>query len=64
VNVPAYDDTSVGLRSLALKFDAPIEEVRELAAKDALAKFFKRTAEEAKPVSAALRLAQAKAIDI
>ncbi len=43
VNVPAYEDTSVGLRSLAQKFDAPLEEVRKLAADGDLIKFFKRT---------------------
>lgn len=43
VNTPAYEDTSVGLRSLAEKFDAPLEEVRKLAADNELVKFFKRT---------------------
>ncbi len=43
VNTPAYEDTSVGLRSLAAKFDAPLEEVRALAAQNELSKFFKRT---------------------
>jgi hypothetical protein len=43
VNTPAYEDTSVGLRSLAKKFDAPLEEVRTLAAQNELTKFFKRT---------------------
>ena len=43
VNTPAYEDTSVGLRSLANKFDAPLEEVRRLAAQNELMKFFKRT---------------------
>lgn len=43
VNTPAYEDTSVGLRSLAKKFDAPLEEVRKLAADGELVKFFKRT---------------------
>lgn len=43
VNTPAYEDTSVGLRSLAQKFDAPLEEVRKLAADGELIKFFKRT---------------------
>ena len=43
VNTPAYEDTSVGLRSLAAKFDAPLEEVRSLAAQNELTKFFKRT---------------------
>ena len=43
VNTPAYRDTSVGLRSLAAKFDAPLEEVRALAAQNELTRFFKRT---------------------
>ena len=43
VNTPAYEDTSTGLRSLAKKFDAPIEEVRTLAGQNELIKFFKRT---------------------
>jgi HK97 family phage prohead protease len=43
VNTPAYEDTSVGLRSLANHFDAPLEEVRKLAETDDLIKFFKRT---------------------
>jgi HK97 family phage prohead protease len=75
VNVPAYSDTSVGLRSLenasvglrslARKFDADIEEVRKLAAANELAKFFSRTDGSPavpKKLSAAARLAQAKAI--
>jgi phage head maturation protease len=45
VNAPAYLDTSVGLRSLAHKFDAPIEDVRKLAEVNELTKFFKRTDE-------------------
>ena len=43
VNAPAYLDTSVGLRSLAHKFDAPVEEVRKLAEANELTKFFRRT---------------------
>lgn len=43
VNTPAYEDTSVGLRSLAEKFGAPLEEVRKLAEANELLKFFKRT---------------------
>lgn len=66
VNVPAYDDTSVGLRSLAQKFEADYEEVRKLASEDALIKFFKRTDGPQAPAkrSAAARLAQAKAIQV
>jgi HK97 family phage prohead protease len=43
VNSPAYLDTSTGLRSLAEKFGAPIEEVRTLAGQNELMRFFKRT---------------------
>lgn len=43
VNTPAYEDTSVGLRSLAEKFHADLEEVRKLAADNELRRFFKRT---------------------
>ena len=66
VNIPAYDDTSVGLRSLAHKFDADLEEVRKLASANGLMKFFARTDGPAAPQkrSAAARLAQVKAIDL
>jgi hypothetical protein len=43
VNTPAYEDTSVGLRSLANKFDADLAEVRKLAEANELMRFFKRT---------------------
>ena len=43
VNVPAYPDSSAGLRSLAAKFDADMEEVRSMAQADELRKFFVRT---------------------
>lgn len=43
VNTPAYEDTSVGLRSLAKKFSADPEEVRSLAARNELTRFFTRT---------------------
>jgi HK97 family phage prohead protease len=43
VNVPAYPDTSAGLRSLAAKFDADISEVRDLAEREELRKLFVRT---------------------
>lgn len=50
VNTPAYDDTSVGTRSidgalasLAKKFEADVAEVRSLAQAGDLVKFFKRT---------------------
>jgi hypothetical protein len=66
VNTPAYEDTSVGLRSLAAKFDAPLEEVRKLAEAGDLVKFFKRTdvpAAEAQPRSAHAALAAALSLD-
>jgi HK97 family phage prohead protease len=43
VNTPAYEDTSVGLRSLAKKFDAPLEDVKKLAEANELMKFFRST---------------------
>jgi HK97 family phage prohead protease len=43
VNTPAYEDTSVGLRSLAQKFDVDLEEVRKMASAGDLIRFFKRT---------------------
>lgn len=60
VNAPAYLDTSVGLRSLAAKFDADVEEVRKMAEHNELVRFFKRTddggqvAEKVRSASAAL----------
>jgi HK97 family phage prohead protease len=58
VNTPAYLDTSVGLRSLAKKFDASPEEVRALAEKNELVKFFKRTDAPETKRSAAAALAR------
>lgn len=44
VNAPAYEDTSVGaLRSLSRHVDASLDEVRKLAEKNELMRFFKRT---------------------
>ncbi len=43
VNIPAYPDSSAGLRSLAAHVGADYEEVRSLAAQDELRKFFVRT---------------------
>jgi HK97 family phage prohead protease len=43
VNSPAYLDTTAGLRSLADRFAADVEEVRKLAEADELRKFFVRT---------------------
>ncbi|NUO34310.1 MAG: HK97 family phage prohead protease [Dermatophilaceae bacterium] len=51
VNTPAYLDTSVGLRSLAKKFDAPLEEVRQMAQANELTRFFKRTDTQDAPAS-------------
>lgn len=64
VNVPAYDDTSVGLASLARKFNADLTEVRSLAEKNELGRFFRRTDNvgPARVISAQARLAQVKAI--
>ncbi|MGH9460375.1 MAG: HK97 family phage prohead protease [Vicinamibacteria bacterium] len=66
VNIPAYEDTSAGLRSLAAKFDAEYEEVRKLASANELVRFFKVTDGEQTLAkrSAAMRLAQAKAIKL
>src|SRR6266568_4289694 len=43
VELPAYVDTSAGLRSLAQKFGADLEEVRSLAEAGELRRFFTRT---------------------
>ncbi|MGP4084170.1 HK97 family phage prohead protease [Streptomyces sp. KR55] len=43
VNIPAYPDSSAGLRSLARHVGADLEEVRSMAARDELRKFFRRT---------------------
>lgn len=43
VTSPAYLDSSVGLRSLAKHFDAPIEDVKKLSEANELRKFFVRT---------------------
>lgn len=43
VDEPAYPETTVGLRSLARKFDASFDEVRSLAATGELRRFFSRT---------------------
>lgn len=46
---PAYPDATAGLRSLAVKFEVDVEEVRSLAASDELRKFFVRTDKKGKP---------------
>ncbi|HWJ10990.1 MAG TPA: HK97 family phage prohead protease [Nocardioides sp.] len=43
VNVPAYPDSTAGLRSLADHVGASLDEVRSLAQQDELRKFFRRT---------------------
>lgn len=43
VNTPAYLDSTAGLRSLATKMSADIEEVRSAAAENNLIKFLQRT---------------------
>ncbi|MEU9215397.1 HK97 family phage prohead protease [Streptomyces anthocyanicus] len=43
VNIPAYPDSSAGLRSLAQHVGADLEEVRSLASQDELRKLFRRT---------------------
>lgn len=71
VNTPAYEDTSVGLRSvdgalasLAKKFDADIAEVRRMAGDDELRKFFTVTADMPKRNSAHAALARVKSLDV
>lgn len=65
VNLPAYQSTSVSMRSalhsLARKMDAPIDDVVNLAAENELRKFFKRTDGGHKPVWGAAALAEHKA---
>jgi HK97 family phage prohead protease len=64
VNTPAYLDTTVGLRSLAKKFDAPMDEVRQLADANELVKFFKRTDAQPDPVrSSQAALAKSLTLD-
>lgn len=54
VNIPAYPDTTSGLRSLAEHMHTDIEEVRKLAEADELRKFFVRTDRKTgKPVTPA-----------
>lgn len=71
VNTPAYEDTSVGVRSidaalasLALKFSADVDEVRSMARQNELVKFFKRTdGGPAQRHSAQAALAKALSLD-
>lgn len=43
VNTPAYLDTEAGLRSLAAKMHAPVDEVRQMSQANDLRKFFVRS---------------------
>lgn len=60
VNVPAYEDTTAAMRSLARKFDAPLEDVMQ----GDLIRFFKRTdsPQPKRSAQAAAALAKAKRI--
>lgn len=60
VNTPAYTDTSAGLRSLASKVQAPIEEVRSAAQADDLRKFLVRTDKGLAPAKPKTLAAQAR----
>ncbi|HMF60272.1 MAG TPA: HK97 family phage prohead protease [Vicinamibacterales bacterium] len=62
VDDPAYPDATAGLRSLAQRFDAEFEEVRQMAQEDELRKFFEttgttRTKAKPKTLGAAARMA-------
>lgn len=66
MNTPAYEDTSVGTRSLdaafaslARKFEADVAEVRQLAQENDLTKFFKRSDKAETKNSAHAALAKA-----
>jgi HK97 family phage prohead protease len=62
VNTPAYLDTSAGLRSLAAKVDAPLDEVRKLAEQNDLRKFFVRTDTRGVPVPKVHTISGAQAL--
>ncbi|MGP4083162.1 HK97 family phage prohead protease [Streptomyces sp. KR55] len=61
VNTPAYPDSTAGLRSLARHVGADVEEVRSMAERDELRKFFQRSdrpsAPRKKTYGAAARMA-------
>lgn len=59
VTVPAYPDSSAGLRSLAAHKDADFEEVRKLAADGELTKLFKRTDRPSSPAGVSINEARA-----
>lgn len=69
VNTPAYEDTTVGTRSiagalesLAKKFDADVAEVRKMAEHDELRKFFQRTDQTQQRRSAHAALARVQGL--
>lgn len=71
VNTPAYEDTSVGTRSidgalvsLARKFEADVSEVRQMAQHDELRKFFTRTDGPASAQKHSAQAALAKALSL
>ncbi|MDR7113888.1 HK97 family phage prohead protease [Microbacterium trichothecenolyticum] len=71
VNTPAYEDTSVGARSidgalasLARKFEADVAEVRSLAQAGELTRFFKRTDGPAPQTPRSAHEALAKALSL
>ena len=71
VNTPAYEDTSVGTRSidgalasLARKFDADVAEVRAMAGEGNLMKFFTRTDKQSAPEPQSAQAALAKVLSL
>jgi HK97 family phage prohead protease len=71
VNTPAYEDTSVGLRSiggalesLSRKFEADMAEVRKLAEEGDLMKFFKRSDKQEAPAEMSSQAALARVLSI
>lgn len=69
VNTPAYEDTSVGLRSidgalesLSRHFEADVAEVRNLAEAGELIKFFKRSDKTETPVEVSAQAALTRAM--
>ena len=64
VNTPAYLDTSVGLRSLARKFDADVSEIEQMAKANELVRLFKRTDEAAPQRTMSPAEAMAKAVSL
>ena len=61
VNVPAYLDTTAALRSLAVKMEAPEDEVRSLAQQNDLRRFFVRTDKTGAPAPVKPKLLGAQA---